>query len=59
MALVKCSDCGSAVSNDADMCPKCGAPMPHGKWLRSLWWRIPLAIAIIVLGEIVFKAIVK
>lgn len=28
MALVKCKECGSEVSNSAKTCPKCGAPMP-------------------------------
>lgn len=26
MALVKCGECGSAVSDKADACPKCGNP---------------------------------
>ncbi len=28
MALVKCEDCGHDVSDRAQSCPKCGAPMP-------------------------------
>jgi len=26
MALIKCKECGEAVSSKADVCPKCGAP---------------------------------
>ena len=31
MALVKCRDCGSNVSKDANRCPKCGAPVVSPK----------------------------
>ena len=29
MALVKCKDCDNEVSESAESCPKCGAPMPR------------------------------
>lgn len=29
MALLKCNDCGSDMSDQAEKCPHCGAPNPH------------------------------
>lgn len=31
MTLVKCSECGKEVSNQAAACPLCGNPLPHGQ----------------------------
>jgi len=28
MALITCKDCGNEVSDSAESCPKCGAPVP-------------------------------
>ncbi|MBS4038925.1 MAG: zinc-ribbon domain-containing protein [Hydrogenophaga sp.] len=46
MALVKCKDCGTDVSNDATACPKCGARTSKFKW----WLWIPLGSAAAFLG---------
>ena len=27
MALIKCTDCGKSISEDAKACPNCGCPM--------------------------------
>ena len=48
MALIKCSDCGSQISQEAKTCPKCGAPTLNGK-LNALWWEIPLGILFLVI----------
>jgi RNA polymerase subunit RPABC4/transcription elongation factor Spt4 len=29
MALIKCKDCGTEISDAAAACPKCGAPVPR------------------------------
>ncbi len=29
MALIQCKDCGNEVSDSAEACPKCGAPVPR------------------------------
>lgn len=31
MALIKCKECGSMISDSAEKCPKCGAPLENGK----------------------------
>ena len=31
MALIKCTECNSEVSDKASACPKCGAPINHSK----------------------------
>ena len=61
MALIKCSECGSEVSDKAQACPKCGAPIGAraadpgpiarpGKWARmSLSSKIGVILAVLVL----------
>jgi len=29
MALIKCKDCSNEISDSAEACPKCGAPVPR------------------------------
>jgi hypothetical protein len=36
MALVKCEECGTEVSDKAAQCPKCGAPPPKQFWNQNL-----------------------
>lgn len=36
MALIKCKECGSEVSDSAKTCPKCGAPVPKGTSLLTV-----------------------
>ena len=43
MALVKCKECGNAVSDKATTCVKCGAPVVKqqtdaGKMGQERWW---------------------
>lgn len=28
MSLIKCVECGASISSQANLCPKCGAPVP-------------------------------
>lgn len=37
MALIKCDECGRAVSSQAGSCPGCGAPMARSTPSPSLW----------------------
>jgi len=48
MALVKCKECGSQVSTDADRCPQCGAK-PKKK--SSIGKIIVLALVVIGVGK--------
>ena len=48
MALVKCRDCGSDVSKDADKCPKCGAPVESPK--AKLLWLIGCAVVLLAVA---------
>lgn len=43
LRLVKCQDCGKAVSREAPNCPSCGSPIP----IRTSWKRIGIALAIV------------
>ena len=63
MALVKCSECGKQISDDAGACPQCGkpvtipepvAPAPEKK---SLF--LPLLVVVIILGVLGFFALEK
>jgi hypothetical protein len=42
MVLIKCSECGAEVSDQATSCPKCGYPIQGGArlpfWLRMGIW---------------------
>jgi hypothetical protein len=46
MALIKCKECGSEVSNGAKTCPKCGAPIPKGTSIFT-WFATFIFILII------------
>lgn len=35
MALIKCSECSAQISDKANCCPKCGAPVAVHKWRCS------------------------
>lgn len=54
MALLKCSECGGEVSDKADKCPKCGAPLykptfgKRGGWLVLFLLFFVLPVVIIV-----------
>jgi len=52
MALVKCSECGSDVSNRATKCQKCGAPVPQGT--RQLLYLL-LFIVLAIIGCVAVK----
>ncbi len=67
MAIIRCSECGRAVSDKAAHCVGCGAPTaappPGFDWLpnrdvsppmsfRQLWWRGLLAAAMLVIGAV-------
>ena len=36
MAIIKCKECGTEVSDKAKVCPKCGAPVPKGTSLFTV-----------------------
>jgi hypothetical protein len=36
MALIKCKECGTEISSNAESCPKCGAKIPHTSFLTKL-----------------------
>lgn len=48
MAMIKCKECGSDISNKADACPKCGAKPKKTSLLVK-----------IILGSIVFSALIS
>lgn len=54
MALIKCAECGTDISNQAPTCPKCGAPLsvaaPKPKTRSRIWLWI---FVVIVVGIIV------
>ena len=47
MALIKCPECGKAVSDKAEACPNCGFPVasshPEGTWGATPPWGATLA----------------
>ena len=45
MALVKCKDCENDVSESAESCPKCGAPMP--KTIRDDQEQCPFCMTVV------------
>jgi uncharacterized OB-fold protein len=51
MALIKCKECGTDVSNKAAACVKCGAPNPGKTWIdeEGSGWAV-LVFAIILIG---------
>ena len=56
MALVKCTECGGSISENAKTCPQCGETFPHssGVWrevdqfLSQHGWWVGIAIICIV-----------
>jgi hypothetical protein len=50
MAMMKCKECGSEVSSIAEVCPKCGAKIPHypiKKALNIIYW---IAVILVIAG---------
>ena len=50
MAMLKCNECGSEVSSMAEVCPNCGAGIPHypiKKALNIIYW---VAAILVVAG---------
>ena len=53
MAIVKCKECGAEVSDKAEICPQCGAPILQ-KTSRTLFifmLTVIFLIVFIVLGQ--------
>lgn len=50
MALMKCKECGHAVSNRAKNCPQCGAPVP--KRTSLLTWIITGLLGLAIISAI-------
>jgi len=48
MALIECNECGNEVSNKAEQCPKCGAPIKPPKPLKKE--KKPLGCGVWVVG---------
>ncbi len=46
MALINCSECGKEISNKAQTCPHCGAPVVDDSWAIDI---IPVAKSFIVI----------
>jgi hypothetical protein len=51
MAMIKCKECNKEVSNQADRCPNCGAPIK--KSIGCLTLAIIIFVAIIILGIVI------
>jgi hypothetical protein len=49
MALVKCRECGGAISTSAKTCPHCGSPLAASSRASYLWLIIGLPVGAIVL----------
>ena len=41
MAIIRCSECGRAISDKAAMCIGCGAPIPRSKFENSIFLAAP------------------
>ena len=50
MALVKCKECGSEISDSAKLCPQCGFKPPKTKWW--LWGPVLLVVGVFILAAI-------
>jgi DNA-directed RNA polymerase subunit RPC12/RpoP len=65
MALIKCHECGNEVSDQAQACPKCGAPViarirrQQKNVLIELGIRIVLAVVIGVTFWLMWKHVFK
>lgn len=51
MALIQCRECGKMVSEEADICPYCGAKMPSHKRKQRRRY-ITIVIILLILGSI-------
>jgi uncharacterized paraquat-inducible protein A len=54
MALIKCHECDNSVSDRANACPKCGAPVIARLQRRRKANLIQLAISLIFLAIVIF-----
>lgn len=58
MALIKCTECGAMISDQAKSCPKCGCPVEHDDQVEEIHnrprrigkWILVAVIAIIAIG---------
>ncbi len=51
MSLIKCKECGKQISENAEICPHCGEPVPKKK-KTSMWtWLLILLIIGYVIGN--------
>lgn len=58
MALIKCTECGAMISDQAKSCPKCGCPVEHDDQVEEInnrprrigKWILVAVIAIIAIG---------
>ncbi len=48
MALIKCKECGSSISDKADKCPICGAPVPKHSSAGTLVLLVIIGFAIVM-----------
>lgn len=54
MALIKCEECGSQMSDTADACPKCGAKATHTKpFTKNVAIGIGFFVALIIVGNVI------
>ena len=50
MALGPCSECGSQVSNQAEICPHCGIPFPSGSNAMRVFLVVGFAMLFLLAG---------
>lgn len=48
MALIKCHECGNAISSSAKSCPSCGAPAKLAPKTQPGWNTWPVAIFVVL-----------
>lgn len=59
MALIKCTECGAMISDQAKSCPKCGCPVEHDDQVEEIHnrprrigkWILVAVIAILAIGS--------
>lgn len=57
--LIKCSECGAEVSNQASKCPKCGAPTAQKKsWIAIIGAVIFFFLAFVCFGGMLAEIII-
>lgn len=60
MALIKCTECGEQVSDQAATCPKCGAPIHKAKkksaWTKNIGCAGVMFVVLILLGLLLLLA---